>query len=65
MGHLAAGTTEPWEAVSPGALEKGSSGIEDTPLQKKICLGPNLLVCLLLKGGKALRARTKGRGHTG
>lgn len=34
MGHLAAGTTEPWEAVSPGALGKGSSGIEDTPLQK-------------------------------
>lgn len=65
MGHLAAGTTEPWKAVSPGALDKGSSGIKDHPLAEGRSLGPNLLVCLLLKGGKALGARTKGRGHTG
>lgn len=63
--HLAAGTTEPREAVSPGALEKDSSGIGDHPLAEGRSLGPNLLVCLLLKGREVLGDRAKGRGHTG
>lgn len=66
MGHLAAGTTEPREAMSPCALEKDSSSIRDTPLQKGEASGQiSYFMCLLLKGRKVLGARTKGRGHTG
>lgn len=66
MGHWAEGTTDPMEAVSPGALEKDSSGIGDHPLQKGEALGQiSYLVCLLLKGREVPGARTKGRGHTG
>lgn len=66
MGHLAAGTTEPREALSPGVLEKDSWSIGGYPVQKGEASGQTSYLCaLLLKNRKVLGARTKGRGHTG
>lgn len=68
MGHLAAEPNELREAVSPGALGKGSPGTEahsSAKGEEKGLSHPSYPVCLLPKGRKVLRARTKGRGHMG
>lgn len=51
MGHLAAGTTERREAVSPGALEEDPSGIGDHPLAERRGLRVNLLLSVLAAEG--------------
>lgn len=53
MGHLAAGPNELREAVSPGALEKGSSGTENhsSAEGEKIGLRPPLLLSVLAAEG--------------